>query len=105
MKLFTTTATVIIIDKKTQKLSFAHAGDSLLFTTDTRGNVTLHITQPVKKQDAELKKIPIMLIVGEKERDSHTASIRRRHKGDLGSKPIDELVASMLEEIKTRRRH
>ena len=58
-----------------------------------------------KIRDAELKKIPVMLIVGEKEKDSHTVSIRRRHVGDLGSKPIDALVSSLSEEIKTRRRH
>ena len=46
-----------------------------------------------------------MLIVGEKEKDSHMVSIRRRHEGDLGTKPIDKLVKSLSEEIKTRRRH
>ena len=58
-----------------------------------------------KIRDAELKKIPVMLILGEKEEDSHTVSIRRRHEGDLGTKPIDVLVKSLSEEIKTRRRH
>jgi len=58
-----------------------------------------------KIRDAELKKIPVMLIVGEKEKDSHTVSIRRRHEGDLGSKPIDVLASSLTEEIKTRRRN
>ena len=58
-----------------------------------------------KIRDAELKKIPFMLIVGEKEKDSQMVSVRRRHKGDLGSKPINEFINSLLEEIKTRRRH
>jgi threonyl-tRNA synthetase len=58
-----------------------------------------------KIRDAELKKIPVMLILGEKEEDSHTVSIRRRHEGDLGNKPMDVLVKSLSKEIKTRRRH
>ena len=58
-----------------------------------------------KIRDAELKKIPIMLIVGEKEKNSHTVSIRRRHEGDLGTINIDELVSDLSEEINTRRRH
>ena len=57
-----------------------------------------------KIRDAELNKIPVMLIVGEKEKDSQSVSIRRRHKGDMGSKSIDVLINSLLEEIKTRRR-
>ena len=46
-----------------------------------------------------------MLIVGEKEEESHTISIRRRHEGDLGSQPPNELISNLIEEIKTRRRN
>ena len=46
-----------------------------------------------------------MLILGEKEKDSCKVSIRRRHEGDLGTQPMDVLVKSLSEEIKTRRRH
>jgi len=58
-----------------------------------------------KIRDAELKKIPVMLVVGENEEKSNTVSIRRRKDGDLGSKSIDELLISLSEEIKTRRRN
>jgi len=58
-----------------------------------------------KIRDAELKKIPVMLIVGEKEEESHTISIRRRHEGDLGSQPPNELISNLIEEIKTRSRN
>jgi threonyl-tRNA synthetase len=46
-----------------------------------------------------------MLIVGEKEKESQTVSLRRRHEGDLGTINIDELVSDLSEEIKIRRRH
>ena len=58
-----------------------------------------------KIRDAELKKIPVMLIVGEKEESDCTASVRRRHKGDLGAKSIKELIPELAEEINKRRRH
>jgi len=58
-----------------------------------------------KIRDAELKKIPIMLIVGQKEMDSQSVSIRRRHQGDLGSESLDILIRKLVEEIKKRRRH
>ena len=57
-----------------------------------------------KIRDAELNKIPIMLIVGEKEEKDSTVSIRRRHVGDLGSQSIDDLIPEIKKEIQTRRR-
>jgi len=57
-----------------------------------------------KIRDAELNKIPIMLIAGEKEEKDGTVSVRRRHIGDLGSKSVDDLIPEIVEEITTRRR-
>ena len=57
-----------------------------------------------KIRDAEIKKIPMMLIVGEKEENDGSASVRRRHIGDLGSKSVDDLIPEIVEEITTRRR-
>ena len=49
--------------------------------------------------------IPVMLVVGENEETNNSVSIRRRHKGALGSQSIDELLVNLLEEIKTKRRN
>ena len=57
-----------------------------------------------KIRDAELKKIPVMLIAGEKEESEGTASVRRRHKGDLGAKSVKDLIPELAEEINKRRR-
>ena len=57
-----------------------------------------------KIRDAELNKIPVMLIAGEKEAKNQSVSLRRRHLGDLGIKTIDELISDIIDEIKTRRR-
>ena len=45
-----------------------------------------------KIRDTELKKIPIMLIVGEKEEESATVSVRRQGEGDLGSMSVADFI-------------
>jgi threonyl-tRNA synthetase len=43
-----------------------------------------------------------MLIVGAKEAEAGTVSVRHRSKGDLGPKPLAEVVAALQEEVTTR---
>ena len=57
---------------------------------------------PHQKEPAELNKIPIMLILGEKEVESNSISIRRRFVGDQGSVSIDTFLSQSLEEINNR---
>lgn len=45
-----------------------------------------------KIRDAEVKKIPCMVIVGEKEQESDSVSVRLHGKGDLGSRPLKEFI-------------
>jgi threonyl-tRNA synthetase len=44
-----------------------------------------------KIRDAELGRIPVMLIVGERERDAGSVSVRSHDAGDLGAKPVAEI--------------
>ncbi|BDD03541.1 threonine--tRNA ligase [Aureibacter tunicatorum] len=53
-----------------------------------------------KIRDAEVKRIPYMLIVGEKEAESQTVSIRKQGEGDIGTFSIEEAVAYFKNEIK-----
>lgn len=46
-----------------------------------------------KIRDTEMKRIPLMLIVGEKEVESGAVSVRRQGEGDIGSMPVEEFVA------------
>ncbi len=46
-----------------------------------------------KIRDTEVKKIPFMLIIGEKEAASNTVSVRRQGEGDIGSMTIEEFAA------------
>ncbi|MEM8523236.1 MAG: threonine--tRNA ligase [Bacteroidota bacterium] len=54
-----------------------------------------------KIRDTELKKIPFMLIVGEKEVESNTVSVRKQGEGDVGSMSVEEFATyleGLLEE-------
>ncbi len=53
-----------------------------------------------KIRDNELKKIPYLLIVGEKEVESGTIAVRKQGEGDKGSMKIDEFVSFINSEIK-----
>jgi len=53
-------------------------------------------------REAQLEKIPYMIVVGAQERQNGTVSVRRRGEGDLGAKSIDELIAMIREEIGDR---
>ncbi|MDB5198687.1 MAG: threonyl-tRNA synthetase [Chitinophagaceae bacterium] len=56
-----------------------------------------------KIRDTELMKVPYMLVIGEREMNEEKISIRRQGKGDAGTKSVDEFVAMITEEIKSRR--
>jgi len=53
-----------------------------------------------KIRDAELKKLPFMLIVGENEENNGTISVRRRGEGDLGEMKIEDFIAYFKEQAK-----
>ncbi|MCR8556767.1 threonine--tRNA ligase [Mucilaginibacter sp. BJC16-A38] len=52
-----------------------------------------------KIRDAEVKKIPYMLIVGEKETNEGLVSVRKHGQGDLGSMSIEEFKKQIIKEI------
>ena len=57
-----------------------------------------------KIRDAQLSKIPYMLVLGDREAAAGTVSVRHRHKGDLGAQPLDAFLEMLALEIKTRAR-
>jgi threonyl-tRNA synthetase len=52
-----------------------------------------------KIREAQLQKIPYMLVVGDRESAEGTVSVRTRAGGDQGARPVDAFVASAREEI------
>ncbi|TCS83529.1 threonyl-tRNA synthetase [Tepidibacillus fermentans] len=57
-----------------------------------------------KIREAQLHKVPYMLVIGDKEVENGTLSVRKRGHGDLGAKPVDEVIAQIVEEIKSKAR-
>jgi threonyl-tRNA synthetase len=56
-----------------------------------------------KIREAQLEKIPYMLVIGENESLNGTVSVRRRGEGDLGAQSVEEFVASISGEIASKR--
>ena len=56
-----------------------------------------------KIRDAETQKVPYMLIVGDKESESSTVSVRRHTLGYTGQKPLDTFISDLIGEISERR--
>lgn len=57
---------------------------------------------PAKIRDAQLQKIPYMLVVGAKEAAAGSVSVRHRSKGDLGPRPLAEAVEALVQESTSR---
>jgi len=56
-----------------------------------------------KIRDTEIAKVPLMLVVGEKDVNENKVSVRRHGKGDLGMQDISSFLEAILEEIKERK--
>jgi len=54
-----------------------------------------------KIRDAEMSKIPFMIIVGEKEENEGTVSVRKHGEGDIGTFTIEEFISLIHNEIKS----
>ena len=52
-----------------------------------------------KIRDAQMQKVPYMLVIGDREIEAGTVSVRLRSKEDLGSMEIDELVERIQGEV------
>ena len=85
----------------------AHSYAKSLEAKFKKAGIRLHLDDRPEKiglkiRTAELNKIPVMLIVGEKEAESNTLSVRRRLVGDQGAFEVDKLLSTLSSEIKQR---
>ena len=74
---------------------------SLLEENDIRGSID-HRDEKIgrKIRDAEVSKIPFMLIVGEKEMEEGKVSVREHGKGDVGSFSKDDFITFFRERVR-----
>ena len=94
---------VVILPVSQKHFDYAFDIKDLYFENNIRVSVD-HRNEKIgaKIRDAELAKIPIMLIVGDKEMENNSVSIRRRHKGDIGEHDSKEFMSIVELEINTR---
>ena len=55
-----------------------------------------------KIRDAQMNKVPYMLVVGDREADAEAAAVRLRSGDDLGAKPVSEIVSMIVAEVEAR---
>ena len=55
-----------------------------------------------KIREAQMEKVPYMFVVGEKEVENNTVSVRERQKGDIGAMSVEEISNLILNKIKNR---
>ncbi|NTU59342.1 MAG: threonine--tRNA ligase [Chlorobiaceae bacterium] len=74
-----------------------------LFAAGIRTDIDLRSEKIGKKiREAELSKIPCMLVIGKNEQEAGEVSLRRHRKGDEGRIGVNDLIAKLREEIDQR---
>lgn len=73
---------------------------ALLNNLGIRTDIDLRSEKTGRKiRDAEVKKVPFMFIVGEQEENDNNISVRKHGEGDLGKFTVEEIAASINEEV------
>jgi threonyl-tRNA synthetase len=79
---------------------YAHKIKNMLDEHDIRGQVDERDEKIGRKiRDAEIAKVPYMLIIGEKEEESNMLTVRKKFEGDKGSMPIADFITLFKSEI------
>jgi threonyl-tRNA synthetase len=91
-------AIVLPISEKYQ--NYAEKVLKLLKNSDIRAQIDDRNEKAGKKiRDAELMKIPYMLVVGEREEQEGTVSVRQHGVGDLGPRKVEDFIHSVQDRI------
>ena len=56
----------------------------------------------LKIRDAQMQKVPYMLVVGDREAESGAVAVRHRKHGDLGAKPLEQFVEEVVKLVETK---
>jgi threonyl-tRNA synthetase len=92
---------VIILPISEKYMDYSKKLSDILNNSEIRSQIDERSEKTGRKiRDAEIRKIPFMLIVGEKEEADGTVSVRRHGVGDLGSFTVDEFVNLVNKEVK-----
>jgi len=95
---------VLVLPIADRHLDYAHSIAEELRDSEIRADVDERTESVGRKiRDAELRKVPIMLVVGDSEQQAQTVSVRRHREGDAGRVEIPQLVEDLRTQIDERR--
>ena len=80
-------------------IAYAREVEAVLKATGFRAHLDARPEKiGAKIRDAQLQKVPVMLVVGAKEAETRAVSYRDRHDGDLGAMPLEAAIALLRDE-------
>ena len=96
---------VMIVPVHAKAFDYARETEDMLKAAGVRVEVDVRDEKMgAKIRDAELQKVPYMLVVGPRDAEAGTCSPRRKGQGDLGAMPREQFVARITEEIRSKAR-
>ena len=94
----------VVIPIADRHLDYARQVEAQIKAAGLRVNVDARAERMnLKIRQAELKKVPYMLVVGDKEVASGQVAVRTRDSGDLGPRPLGEFIAMARETVEKRK--
>ncbi len=102
--LWLTPTQVKVLPISDKSLIYAEKVAELLKKAEIRAEIDDRNEKIGKKiREAELAKIPYMLVLGEKEATDGVVAVRRQAKGDLGTMPLEQFIGLVNDEVVNRR--
>ena len=93
----------IVLPIADRHLEYAREVRELIRSTGLRVEVDERGESVSRKiRDAELRKIPYLLVVGDRERENRSVAVREHRGGDRGSMPVEQLIALTATQVQTR---
>jgi len=94
---------VIILPISDKFMPYAHEVNAAMRAAGIRSKADDRNEKIGKKiRDAEVLKVPYMMVIGEKEMNENKVSVRIHGQGDKGMLPVEEVVSKLIQEIRTR---
>ena len=95
---------VIVLPIADRHVEYAHAVKEKILAADLRVKVDSRQEKiGYKIREAQLRKVPYMLVVGDRESSEGTVSVRNVTLGDQGSQALESFVKASLEEVRVKR--
>ena len=94
---------VVILPIAERHIDYAREIKDVIFSEGIRVEINdENATLGAKIRKAEVEKVPYLAIIGDREMENRTLSIRKRKKGDIGSFTLDELLKNLKREIEEK---